>query len=65
MGERQLEQPLEFKYLGFTLNEASTDGVESCGKMANGRKLACESRSLVNARSLQFEWKKYCMGDYL
>ena len=33
--------------------------------MANGRKLACESRSLVNARSLQFEWKKYCMGDYL
>ena len=45
-----LEHVLEFKYLGFVLDESGTDGAE-CGKRVAGA-----IRSLVNARVLQLEY---------
>ena len=47
MERRQVARILQFKYLGFALDELGTDGVESCRKVWNG---SCSSRSLlVNA----------------
>ena len=45
----RLEHVLEFKNLGCVLDESRTDGAEC------NRKVACEIRSLVNARDLQLE----------
>ena len=47
-----LEHVLEFKYLGFVLDESGTDEVECSRKVAIGRMVAGANRSLVNARSL-------------
>ena len=45
----------EFKYLGCVLGESRTDEAECNSKVASGRRVAGAVRSLVNARSLQFE----------
>ena len=44
-----------FKYLGCVLDESGTDGAECSRKAASERRVAVAIRSLVNARSLQFE----------
>ena len=51
----QLENVLEFKYLGFVLDESGGHGAECCRKVARGRKVLGAIRSLVNGRSLQLE----------
>ena len=48
----RLEHVLEFKYLGCILDESVTDEAECSRKMASGRRVAGDIRSLVNARSL-------------
>ena len=45
----------EFKYLGCVLDESGTDEAECSRKGASGRRIAGAIRSLINARSLQFE----------
>ena len=44
-----------FKYLGYVLDEAGTDGAECSRKMESGRRVAGAIRSLVNTRDLQQE----------
>ena len=51
-----LEHVSKFKYLGCVLDESGTDGAEHIRKLASGRRVADASRSLVNARDLQFEY---------
>ena len=51
----QLEQVLEFKYLGCVLDELGTDEPECCRKLVSERRIAGVIRSLVNARGLQHE----------
>ena len=50
-----LEHILEFKYLGYVLDESGTDGAKCSRKVESGRRVAGEIRSLVNARDLQLE----------
>ena len=50
-----LEHVLEFKYLGYILNESSTDGAECSSMVVSGRRVAGAIRPLVNARDLQLE----------
>ena len=50
-----LEYVSEFKYLGYVLDESSTDGAECSWKVASKRKVVGAIRSLVNARDLQLE----------
>ena len=52
---------LEFKYLGYVLDESGTDVAERCRKMESGRKVAGAVRSLFNARGLQLD----CTGCYM
>ena len=49
----RLEHISEFKYLGWVLDEAGTDGAKCIRKMASGRRAAGAIRSLVNVRDLQ------------
>ena len=56
MNGRQLERVSELKYLEFVLSEPGTDEAECCRKVASARKDASADRSLVNARSLKFEY---------
>ena len=51
----RLEHVSEFKFLGSVLDESGTDGTECSRKVANGRRVAGTTRSLVNARDLQLE----------
>ena len=51
----RLEQVSVFKYLGCVLNESGTYEEEYSRKLTSGRMIVCVIRSLVNARSLQFE----------
>ena len=51
----RLENVSTFKYLGCVLDESGTDGAECSRKAASERRVAVAIRSLVNARSLQFE----------
>ena len=46
---------MEFKYLGYVLDESGTDEVECHRKVASGRRVAGAIRSVVYARNLQFE----------
>ena len=46
---------MEFKYLGYVLDESSSDEAECSRKVVSGRMVASAIRSLVNARSLQLE----------
>ena len=48
----RLKKVLEFKYLGFVLNESVADDAECRRKVASGRKVAGAIRSLLNARDL-------------
>ena len=51
----RLENVSKFKYLGCVLDESGTDRAECSRKVASGRKVGGASRSLVNARDLEFE----------
>ena len=51
----RMEYLSEFKYLGYLLDERGTYSSECRSKVASGKKVANTVRSLVNARSLQFE----------
>ena len=60
-----LEHVLEFKYLGYGLDELSTDGAECNRKVPCGRRVAGAIKFLLNARDLQFECarnKEICAG---
>ena len=46
---------LQFKYLGYILDESGTDETECHRKVVSRRRVAGIIRSLVNARSLQHE----------
>ena len=46
---------LEFKYLGYVLDESGSDEAECSRKAVGGRRVTRAIRYLVNARSLQFE----------
>ena len=48
-----MEHVLEFKYLGFMLDESGADGTECCRKVGNKRKTVGVITSLVNAISSQ------------
>ena len=50
--EVRLEHVSKFKYLGFVMSEAGTDGAEC------SRKVAGSIRSVVNARDLQIEFAR-------
>ena len=49
----RLEHVSEFKYLGCVLDESGTDAAECSRKVASGRRVTGDIRSLVNARDLQ------------
>ena len=51
----RLEHVSEFKYLGYVLDKAGTDGSECSRKVASGRRVAGAIRLLVNARDWQIE----------
>ena len=48
----RLEHDLEFKYLGYVLDESGRSGAECSRKGVNGMRVADAIRSLVNARDL-------------
>ena len=50
-----LEHVLEFKYLGFVLDESGTDGAECSRKVASRRRVAGAINSLIDAMDLQLE----------
>ena len=50
-----MEHMSQFKYFRCVLDESDRDAAECCRKVAIGRKVAGAIRSLVNARSLQFD----------
>ena len=50
-----LEHVSEFKYLGCILDKSGTNEAECSRKVASGRRIAGDIRSLVNARSLKLE----------
>ena len=56
MDRMKLEYVLEFKYLGCVLDESGIDEAECHRKVANGRRVAYATRSMVNARDLQLEY---------
>ena len=45
----------EFKYLGCVLDESGRDEAECSRKVASGRRIAGDIKSLVNARGLHLE----------
>ena len=47
-----LEHILEFKYMGYVLDKADTDGAECSSKVVSARRVAGTIRSLVKARGL-------------
>ena len=51
----RLEYVLEFKYLGYVLDESGTDDAECHKKVVSRRRVAGSIRSLVNATGLQLE----------
>ena len=51
----RLEHVSEFKHLGCVLDKSGTDEAECSRKVANGRSVTGDIRSLVYARSLQLE----------
>ena len=51
----RLEYILEFKYLGYVLDESGTDGAKCSWKVASRRRVAGAIRSLANAKDLQLE----------
>ena len=51
----QLERESESEYLGCVLDESGTNETECRRKVASGRRIAGEIRSLVNATGLQLE----------
>ena len=51
----RLEHVSKFKYLGCVLYESGTDGAECNREVVSGRRVACDIRSMVNARDLQLE----------
>ena len=55
VNEIRLKYVLEFKYLGFILDESGTDEAECSRKVVSERRVAGAIRSLVNAKSLQLE----------
>ena len=61
----QLKHVLEFKYLGYVLDKSSTYKVECRRKVASGRRVAGDIRSLVNARGLQFEFARVLYKSFL
>ena len=54
----RLEHISEFKYLECVFDESGTDEAECGRKVASGRRVAGATRSLVNVRSLQFEFAR-------
>ena len=50
-----LEQVSELKYLGYVLDESSTDIVECCRKMMSGRQVPGAISSFFNARGLHLQ----------
>ena len=60
-----LEHISDFKYLGCVLDKSSTDEAECSREVASGRRTAGAIRSLVNARSLQFECARVLHVSYL
>ena len=55
VGGIRLEHVSEFKYLGYVLDESGTDEGECSRKVASERRVAGAIKSLVNARTLQFQ----------
>ena len=49
---------MEFKYLGYILDESSTDGTECSRKVISGMRVAGAIRSLVSARDLPLEYAR-------
>ena len=49
----------ELKHLGCVLSGVGTDGAECSRKVAIGRRVAGDIRSLVNARDLEIECPRF------
>ena len=56
-----LEHVLEFKYLGFVLNEPYTGDTKCHSKVVSRRKAAGDIRSLDNARICSLSVQGFCM----
>ena len=56
--EIHLKYVFELKYLGCVLDISGTDGAECSRKVASGRRVAGDIRSLVNARDLQLQYAR-------
>ena len=56
---------MEFKNLGYVLDESGTDESECSRKVKSGRMVAYAIRSLVNARSLQLECGRFLQESLL
>ena len=59
------EYVLEFKYLGFVLDESGTNEAEGSRKVASGWRVTGVIKSLLNARSLQFGCAKVLQESFL
>jgi hypothetical protein len=58
LGDEQLEQVSEFKYLGYMLDEKGLDDVECGRKVSNGRKVSGAIKLMVNVKGLSLKCAK-------
>ena len=65
MDEMRLEHVSELKYLECVLDESGTDEVESCRKVASGRRSTGAIRFLVNIRVCSLSVLLSCMRHCL